>query len=156
MGQLNIHSQQCVTLVASFEGLELRAYQDQRGIWTIGYGHTAGVKEGDTCTQEQANAWLSEDLETADVAVNKAVTVPLTQNQFDALVSLCFNIGSGNFATSTLVKVLNASNMQAAADQFLVWDHTNGQVNQGLTRRRIAERKLFLTPGPWAEGINGV
>jgi lysozyme len=151
---MNLHSPQCVSLVASFEGMELRAYQDQGGIWTLGYGHTADVKEGDTCTQQQAEAWLSEDLETADIAVNKAVTVPLTQNHFDALVSLCFNIGQGNFAKSTLVRILNAGSIQAAADQFLVWDKVGGQTNAGLLRRRNAERALFLTPGPWAEGIN--
>lgn len=151
---MNIHSQQCVGLVASFEGCELHAYLDQRNIPTIGYGHTGNVIMGDVCNEEQAQAWLSEDLEVADGAVNRAVKVPLTQNQFDALVSLCFNIGSGNFATSTLVRDLNASNIQAAADQFLVWDHTNKQVNPGLTRRRIAERTLFLQQGPWSEGVN--
>lgn len=151
---MNVHSQQCVDLVASFEGCVLHAYLDQRNIPTIGYGHTGSVIIGDVCNEAQAQAWLSEDLEVADGAVNRAVKVPLTQNQFDALSSLCFNIGSGNFATSTLVKDLNASKGQAGADQFLVWDHTNGQVNQGLTRRRIAERKLFLQPGPWAQGIN--
>lgn len=151
---MNIHSPQCVTLVASFEGCVLHAYLDQRNIPTIGYGHTGNVIMGDVCNEAKAQAWLSEDLEVADGAVNRAIRVPLTQNQFDALVSLCFNIGSGNFATSTLVRVLNSGSIQAAADQFLVWDHTNGQVNQGLTRRRIAERKMFLTPGPWAQGVN--
>ena len=140
--------------MASFEGCELHAYLDQRGFPTIGYGHTAGVVIGDTCNEQQAQAWLYQDLYTADVAVNKAVTVCLTQNQFDALVSLAFNIGAYAFAHSTLVRILNAGSVQAAADQFLVWDKTNGQTNPGLLRRRNAERTLFLTPSAPAQGIN--
>lgn len=151
---MNIHSQQCVDLVASFEGCELNAYLDQRGIPTIGYGHTANVVMGDICNDAQAKEWLSEDLETADAAVNKVVTASLTQNQFDALVSLAFNIGASAFGHSTLVRLLSAGYAEGAANQFLIWDHTNGKVNPGLTRRRIAERKLFLQPSAPAQGIN--
>lgn len=110
----------------------------------MGFGRTLGVKLGDTCTEEQADAWLAEDLEVAEHVVNKVVEQPmLTQNRFDALVSLCYNCGSGNFAHSTLVKLLNAGDVKGASNQFLAWVHTNGKINPGLVRRRQAEMKLF-------------
>jgi len=140
------HSENATKLVEQFEGLETTAYRDQREIWTIGYGHTAGVKEGDTCTKAQAEQWLNADMATADRAVNAYITADLTQNQFDALVSFTFNVGAGNLEHSTLARLLNSGSRIAAADQFLVWNHTNGQVNAGLTRRRQAERSLFLQP----------
>jgi lysozyme len=140
------HSEKATKLVESFEGLETTAYRDQRDIWTIGYGHTSGVKEGMTCTPAQANTWLNQDLATADHAVNAYITADLTQNMFDALVSFTFNVGAGNLEHSTLRQLLNGGSKLAAADQFLVWNHTNGVVNAGLTRRRQAERSLFLQP----------
>jgi len=97
-------------------------------------------------TQEHADQLLSADLSRFESAVSSAVQVPLAQNQFDACISLCFNIGSGNFASSTLVRMLNAGETAGAADQFLRWNHTNGQVLEGLTRRREAQRSLFLMP----------
>ncbi len=133
-------------LIESFEGLRLTAYLDQRGIATCGYGHTASVKMGDTCTPEQADEWLAGDLATAEGAVNRLVKVPLTQNQFDALVSLCFNIGQGNFAESTVLRDLNGGYIIPAACAILDWNKTNGQVNSGLVNRRNAEKALFLTP----------
>lgn len=136
-------------MIESFEGCRTTAYQDQRNIWTIGYGHTEGVKEGDTCTAEQADQWMSEDLETAEGTVGRFVKAPLNQNQFDALVSLCYNIGQGNFADSTVVKMLNLQtppNYEGAAAAILMWNKTGGAVNPGLVNRREAERTLFLTP----------
>src|ERR1019366_2511495 len=124
-------------LIESFEGLSLKAYLDQRHIQTIGYGHTGQLKPGDTCTPEQADAWLVGDLATAEGAVNRLATVPLNQNQFDALVSLCFNIGQGNFEPSTLLSLLNQKAYLGAANQFLVWKMTNGVLNQGLLNRRM-------------------
>lgn len=138
------HSENATKLVENFEGLELCAYQDQRGIWTIGYGHTAGVKPGDTCTQAQAQAWLDADLKRADDAVNHYVRVDLTQNQFDALVSFTYNVGAGNLETSTLLRLLNEGNKQGAAQQFTEWIHAGNKVSAGLVRRRFAEQALFL------------
>jgi lysozyme len=133
-------------LIQSFEECRLYAYQDQRGIWTIGWGHTGpGVVEYLTCTQEEADTWFVQDTQRACNGVNHTVSVPLTQNQFDALVSFTFNVGVGSEAHSTMLLDINGVNFPAAADQFLVWNHVNHMVNAGLTRRRIAERALFLS-----------
>lgn len=141
-----IHSEDCVKLVASFEGLSLKAYQDQRGIWTIGYGHTANVKEGDTCTQLEAEAWLDADLLIADKALQRLAPVPFNQNQYDALCSLIYNIGQGNFASSTILNELIAGDYDKAGQAILMWDKTNGQVNPGLLRRRQAELLIYSKP----------
>jgi lysozyme len=132
-------------LIESFEGCSLKAYLDQRSVPTIGFGHTLGVVMGDTCTPSEADEWLVGDLATAEAAVNR-VPAPLTQNQYDALVSLTYNIGSGNFASSTVFKRLSLSppDYQNAAAAILMWDKTNGEVNPGLVRRRQAEEALFL------------
>jgi lysozyme len=134
-----------LALIESFEGLRLTSYLDQNGIATVGYGHTAGVKLGESITQSVAETYLYEDLRTAVQAVNRLVKVALTQNQFDALCSFVFNVGQGNFASSTLLRDLNAHNIAGASAQFLVWDHVNGQPDPGLLRRREAEQKLFNT-----------
>lgn len=131
-------------MIEGFEGLETRAYQDQRGIWTIGYGRIAGVKQGDTCTKEQADEWVAEDLATAEKAVSTMVKVPLNQNQFDALVSFTYNVGAGSLQHSTLLSLLNQGAFNGAANQFLAWDHINGVMSNGLLRRRKMERALFL------------
>lgn len=133
-------------LTESFEGCRLTAYQDSVGIWTLGYGRTAGVKQGDTCTQEQADAWLAEDLASAEHTVNTLVKVPLNQNQFDALVDFVYNVGSGNFEHSTLLSLLDQGAYIGAANQILAWDKAGHVPVAGLTRRRVAEQKLFLTP----------
>lgn len=134
-------------LIKSFEGCRLAAYQDQRGIWTIGYGHTGPeVHEGLTCTLAQADAWLLGDTHTASRAVLDDVHVPITQNQFDALVSFAFNVGAGSLAHSTLLGYLNGGHTVSAAAEFLKWDHSGGVVDLGLIRRRSAEQALFLTP----------
>lgn len=138
-------SEQGRDLIKRFEGVRLQAYDDGVGIWTIGVGHTKGVKRGDTASDEQVDQWLSEDLQEAESAVNSAVRVTLEQHQFDAMASLAFNIGDSALKTSTLVKMVNAGDVDGAADQFLRWNRAGGRVLAGLTKRRIAERMLFLT-----------
>lgn len=139
------YSSKGLALTEQFEGLRLTAYQDSVGVWTIGYGHTgADVHPGLTITQEQASALLSKDVASAVADVNRLVKVPLTQNQFDALVDFVFNVGGGNFATSTLLRDLNAGNYAAAAAQFPRWVHAGGEILPGLVARRKAEQTLFL------------
>ncbi|MBE0149637.1 lysozyme [Serratia sp. PL7] len=141
-------SQRGIALIKSFESLELKAYPDPATggkPWTIGWGHTKGVKPGDRITEQQAEASLTEDLAVFELTVNSAVKAPITQNQFDALVSLAFNIGGPNFAGSTLVKKLNVGDPIGAADQFPRWKFANGKEMRGLVRRRAAERELFLS-----------
>ena len=115
-----------------------------RDKWTIGYGHTDGVSEGDTCTLDQAKTWLRDDAMTAVRAINQHVTVALTQSQFDALCSLVFNIGVAAFEESTLLHHLNDKHYDAAAAEFLRWDHQAGVVLAGLRERRKAERDHFV------------
>jgi lysozyme len=137
------HSQAASDLVKQFEGRRLTAYQDGNGIWTIADGHTGGVKEGDTCTQEQADIWLNEDLAIVDRALNKLVRVELTQNQYDALVSFVYNIGAYHFMFSTCLKDLNDGDLEGAANGILLWNKVAGKVSEGLVRRRAAEKALF-------------
>jgi lysozyme len=134
-----------LALAKSFEGLKLTAYKDSGGVWTLGWGHVLGVSLGDSCTEAQADQWLSEDLQVAEHAVNTLVTVPLNQNQYDALVDFTFNLGVGSLKSSTLLSLLNQGAYAGASAQILRWDNVNGVVNPGLTRRRIAEKKLFDT-----------
>lgn len=138
-----------VNLISGFEDTRFKAYDDSVGVWTIGTGTTVypngvKVKKGDACTAEQAKTYFKHDLAKFEKTVNESVTVPLTQNQFDALVSLTYNIGSGAFNNSTLLKKLNKGDYQGAADQFLAWKKAGGKVLPGLVRRREAERALFL------------
>lgn len=138
-----------IDLISSFEGIRLNAYDDGVGVWTIGIGATVypngvKVKKGDKCTLEQAKEYFAHDLKRFEKTVNDLVIVSLTQNQFDALVSLTYNIGSTAFKNSTLLKKLNAKDFTGAADQFLVWNKGGGKVMKGLVRRREAERALFL------------
>jgi lysozyme len=134
-----------INLIKRFEGLELKSYKDSVGILTIGYGHTHAVKAGDVITGEQADAFLREDLQVAELTVNTNVKVKLTQGQFDALVSFVFNLGSGNFVKSTLIKKLNAGDYAGAVDEFSKWVNAGGKKLPGLVKRRAAEREVFLT-----------
>ena len=139
-----------VDLICDFEGKRLVAYDDGVGIWTIGFGTTIypngiRVKKGDTCTEAQAKAYMQNDLKKFEHAVNDAVNIPLNQNQFDALVSLTYNIGAAAFSKSTLVKKLNAGDIRGAADQFDVWVNAGGKRMQGLVNRRAKEKALFLS-----------
>jgi lysozyme len=136
-----------LALIKQFEGCRLTAYQDQRGIWTIGYGHTGPeVIEGLVWSQDQADAALLGDLHTAVSAVMRDVDVAINQNQFDALVSFTYNVGAQAFADSTLLRLLNAGRPYLASAQFPLWSHVNGVEDDGLMRRRDAERALFDTP----------
>lgn len=140
-----------IDLIKDFEGCRLEAYQDVKGIWTIGVGHIKGVKAGMRITMAQADQFLREDLAGAEAAVNHGVgSAPTTSNQFAAMVSLCFNIGGGGFAGSTVLREHRAGHFQAAADAFLMWNKAtiDGvlQPVAGLTRRRTAEKALYLKP----------
>lgn len=132
-------------LIKYFEGLETSAYRCPAGVWTIGYGHTYGVKSGDTCTLRQAEEFLKADCRVAEIVVETNVKAPLSQYQFDALVSFVFNLGAGNFVKSTLLKKLNAGDYEGAASEFGRWVNTGGVPLDGLHKRRAAERELFLS-----------
>lgn len=131
-------------LIKSFEGLRLKAYKDAVGIWTIGYGHIKTATPGMSISEPEAEALLRGDLEEAQGAVTRLVKVPLNDNEYAALVSFVFNLGAGSLSRSTLLKKLNAGDRAGAAQQFLVWNKAGGKVLAGLTRRREAERDLFL------------
>ena len=137
-------SQACIKLIKSFEGCNLTAYACPAGKPTNGVGHTDGVKLGTVITQEQADANLLSDLQTASDAISRYVKVPLTQAQFDSLCSFIFNVGSYAFLGSTLLLKLNGGLYAEAAEEFLRWDHVGKKTLSGLTRRREAERAMFL------------
>ncbi|MEM1254447.1 MAG: lysozyme [Cyanobacteria bacterium P01_H01_bin.21] len=133
-----------VHLIKSFEGLRLKAYQDAVGVWTIGYGTTRGVKPGQEISEAQAEALLKADLNRFEQAVNQAVRVSINDNQFAAIVSFTYNVGSGAMRSSTLLRKLNRRDIYGAANEFPRWNRAGGRVLAGLTRRRNAERALFL------------
>lgn len=132
-----------VALIKKFEGLELRAYQDSVGVWTVGYGHTRTAEPEMEITPSDAERLLREDLEDTEKAVSHLVKVPLNQDEFDALVSFTFNLGSGNLQHSTLLRKLNASNKVGASAEFTRWVYAGGVMLKGLKRRRLAEQALF-------------
>lgn len=132
-------------LIKEYEGLRLTAYQCSAGVWTVGYGSTRGVQPGLTISEADATERLRLDVHDAEDCVSDAVERDLTQNQYDACVSLCFNIGCKAFKNSTLVRLLNEGQTEAAAGQFSRWNKANQKVLPGLTRRREAERALFLS-----------
>lgn len=139
-------SQKGLNLIKSFEGLELKAYKDSVRVVTIGYGSTgAHVSMDQTITAQQAEDLLRKDVSRFEEGVTKLVKVPLNQNQFDALVSFSFNLGLGNLGSSTLLKKLNASDYQGAALEFERWNKAGGKILNGLTKRRLAEKELFLS-----------
>ena len=132
-----------INLIKHFEGCELEAYKCPAGVWTIGYGHIKGVEEGDVITEQQADDMLVEELEEYENYIHNLVNCPLNQNQFDALVSWVYNLGSSNLQASTLLKVLNAGDYAGVPAQMLRWNKAGGKVLEGLTRRRQAEADLF-------------
>lgn len=128
-------------LIEQFEGLRLNAYRDSVGVWTIGYGHTRGVKPGDVINRAGAEQFLREDVRVAEVGVNRWAQThgfSLTENQFSALVSFAFNLGADD------LEGLASHGFAAIADRLLRYNHAGGKVVDGLTRRRKAERELFL------------
>jgi lysozyme len=136
-----------LNLIKVFEDCRLEAYQDQRGIWTIGYGHTHDVSQGMTCTAEQANAWLIEDSQSAWDAICEFVLVPLTETQGGALLSFVFNVGRHAFKESTLLIKLNGGHYDAVPSELAKWNKitVNGEkiFSNGLTNRRNTEAALW-------------
>ncbi len=132
--------------IKSKEALRLESYQDAVGIWTVGFGHTGPeVKEGLSITQDAAEALLLSDLETVEKCIKNSVSVELTQGQFDALCSFVFNLGCMALRNSTLLRKLNSGDDVGASEEFLRWDHAQGKVLAGLTKRRSQESEMFLT-----------
>jgi lysozyme len=141
-----------ITLIKQREGCRLQVYQDEKGLWTIGWGHLC--KPGDpyhpygpvrVITQQEADNLLARDIEPAEDVVFELVGVPLNDREFTALVSLVFNIGRSQFSTSTLLKKLNDGDREGAAEEFLKWNHEGGLVSNGLTKRRKIEKDIFLS-----------
>ena len=139
-------SEKGIDLIKQFEGCRFAAYKCPGGVWTIGYGHTGiDVSPDLEITQQEAERLLKSDLIIHCNNVEKLVKVPLNQNQFDALVSLEYNIGYGAFKNSTLLKLLNEKKYKEAAEQFERWKYEGGKVLAGLVRRREKEKALFLS-----------
>jgi|TARA_A100001515_G_C4550368_1_gene203199 lysozyme len=136
-------SQEGISLIKSFEGCELTAYRCSADVPTIGYGHTAGVSDGDTCTQEEAETMLAEDLVEFEDYVKNYVESELQQNEFDALVAWTYNLGPANLKESTMLKELNSGNFEEVPRQMKRWNRAGGEVLDGLIRRREAESRLF-------------
>ena len=136
-------SQKCVDLIKHFEGFEDTAYLCPANVWTIGYGRTRNVKEGDRITEPQAERDLLEELEEFKHQVLHSVKVELTQNELDALTSWTYNLGVGNLKSSTLLKKLNAGSKDEVPAEMLRWNKASGKVLAGLTKRREAEAELW-------------
>jgi lysozyme len=138
-------------LIKKFEGLELTSYPDTGGIWTIGFGSTINkdtgqaIKQGDKIDVATAERWLKQDIAEREKKIKGLIKVPVTANMKAALVSLAYNIGTGAFASSTLLRLLNSgADKKQVADQFLRWNKVQGKEVKGLTNRRKLERELFL------------
>jgi lysozyme len=149
MSDVNTINQATIDLLKQFEGCSLEVYHgkaDPDNVWTIGFGHTAGVtRDTPPITQEQADNYLKQDLSAACIDVDNAIYAELNDNQYGALVSLVYNCGDAPLH-GTLGKLLNQNNYAGAAQEFLKWCHADGVVVDGLTRRREAEKALFETP----------
>lgn len=141
-------NKQALQIIQSCESLRLQSYLCPGGVWTIGYGHTKGVKPGQTITREQAEKFLQEDIEQKERALDGLLSVRLNDNQYSALVSWVFNLGEGNFAKSTLRKVINAdpNNRDGITHEWLRWNKSGGKELRGLTIRRQMELDLYFTP----------
>lgn len=134
-----------IALIKSFESLRLEAYRCPAGIYTIGYGHTAGVRRGDVIDEQRAEYLLAEDLKKFEDVVNRECH-GINQNQFDALVSFTFNVGTGNFQKSTLLKCVKANPQNVnIRHEFSRWNKAKGTVLAGLIRRRKAEADLYFS-----------
>lgn len=148
---MNSITRETVDLIRSYEGLRLKAYQDSVGVWTIGYGHTAGAglphpSAGMQITEEQAVQILTMDLLKFAGYVSDAIAVPINDNQFGAMLSFTYNLGPAALHASTLLKKVNAKDFAGAAEEFAKWNKADGKVLSGLTRRRAAEAALFRKP----------
>ncbi|PHI31179.1 lysozyme [Budvicia aquatica] len=138
-----VTSQSGIDLIKSFESCQLKAYLCPAKVWTIGYGHTSGVKPGDEISQTKAEQYLKADLVKVEQDINKVARVPLTQGQFDALASFTFNCGSRALSASTLLRKLNQGDYSGAANEFSRWVYAGGKVLGGLERRRRLEKRMF-------------
>jgi lysozyme len=136
-------SQAGLNLIKQFEGFRSESYLCPANVWTVGFGTTKNVKPGMIITESQGEQLLQEDVKTFEITINNSVTVPLKQNQFDALVSFVYNVGPGNFKSSTLLKKLNAGEYSAVPNELLKWNKGGGKVLPGLTKRREAEGNLW-------------
>ena len=132
-----------LSLIKRFEGCRLKAYKCSAGVLTIGYGHTGGVTETDTITQDDANKLLQEDVAKFEEYVDDNVIVELNQGQFDALVAWTFNLGPGNLRESTMLKKLNEADYTSVPNEMKRWNKAGGKTLDGLVRRRQAESLLF-------------
>ena len=137
-------SESMIAVIKKFEGLRLKAYKCPAGVYTIGYGHTENVNADSEISELMADQILRKDLQKFENSIKKLVKVQLSQCQFDALVSLVFNIGATNFKNSTLLKYLNNGEYSLAAEQFERWIYSNGKKLDGLLTRRKAEKEIFL------------
>jgi len=134
-----------IALIKEFEGLRLKAYKCPGGVWTIGYGHTVGVKSGMVITERQAEEYLKADLIAFEKYLN-GLGLAINQNQFDALISFIYNVGTGNFSRSTLLRKVRVNPLDnSILDEFLKWVYSKGHVFPGLQRRRLAEMKLYFS-----------
>lgn len=139
-------SQKGIDLIKEFEGFRSKSYKCPAGVWTLGYGHTVGVKPGMTVTREQAEAMLRKDLQIYEKHVADALgNTTTSQGQWDALVSFCYNAGPGNLKKSSMLRLHKQGNYKAAADAFMAWVRGGGRVLPGLVRRRKAEKALYLS-----------
>jgi GH24 family phage-related lysozyme (muramidase) len=134
-----------VQIIKEEETLQLKAYE-LGGYWQIGYGHLMLEGEKDVITEAEAEAFLRADLSWCEGAIERYVTVPVTLNEFSAMVAFCYNVGSGKTRGSSIVKRINIDDRDGAANAFLLWNQMNGVVMQALAKRRARERTLFLTP----------
>jgi len=132
-----------VKLIQDWEGYRSKAYVCSAGVWTIGWGHTATARRGMRIDKSEGQRLFNKDIQVYVNAVNRLVSVPLNQNQFDALVSFCFNLGAGALSNSSLLRELNKGNYKSAANWFERYVYGGGRKLEGLIRRRKAERKLF-------------
>jgi len=159
-------SKDCVELVKKFEGLHklkddglVHAYRCPAGKWTLGYGATKGIRSGSKCTIQEAQQRLVHDLDEHGKIVKKSVNVPLSQGQYDALVSFVFNLGGGAFRSSTLLKKLNAGDYDACPEQIMRWNkaRVDGKLQplRGLTRRRTAEAAIFSRDAQLPSDVGG-
>lgn len=136
-------SEQCIAFIKEEEGFRAHAYLDPVGIWTIGYGSTGSVKEGEVWTEAQADRTLRAHVAQIETEIRLLLRTPLTQGQWDALVSLAYNIGIANFRHSTLLKLINQSELTKASFEFPKWCHAGDQVLPGLQQRRLTEQSWF-------------
>lgn len=133
-----------INLIKKFEGLKLNAYQDIIGVWTIGYGHVGPeAYRGAVIDDDRATDLLHLDLRKFEDGINAFVKVELNQNQFDALVSFCYNVGLGNFQKSSMLKAINIKDFAKAATQFPLWANAGGKKIPTLVKRRAEEQALF-------------